>query len=168
MKRLYLVGGPMGVGKTAACQALKRMAENSVFLDGDWCWDMHPFRVTEETRAMVLDNIAFLLNRFLRCSALEHVIFGWVMHRQEIIDAILARVDTAGCAVYPISLVCRPEVLRARIERDVAAGRRDAGAVERGLSYLPLYRHLHTEQIDTSELTPEQVARRILERSQRI
>ena len=70
MKTLYLIGGPMGVGKTAAGQALKLLLDNSVFLDGDWCWDMHPFLVTEETRAMVLDNIAFLLNRFLRCSAL--------------------------------------------------------------------------------------------------
>ena len=42
----------MGVGKTTVCQKLKRLLQNSVFLDGDWCWDMDPFVVTEETKAM--------------------------------------------------------------------------------------------------------------------
>ena len=26
---------------------MKKKMNNSVFLDGDWCWDMHPFQVTE-------------------------------------------------------------------------------------------------------------------------
>ena len=43
MKHLYLIGGTMGVGKTTAGKCLKAMLERSVFLDGDWCWDMNPF-----------------------------------------------------------------------------------------------------------------------------
>ena len=39
MKRLYMIGGPMGVGKTAACRQLQQLLDRSVFLDGDWCWD---------------------------------------------------------------------------------------------------------------------------------
>lgn len=35
MKRLYLIGGTMGVGKTTVCQILKRQLPNCVFLDGD-------------------------------------------------------------------------------------------------------------------------------------
>lgn len=38
MKRLILIGGTMGIGKTTICQALKKDLNNSVFLDGDWCW----------------------------------------------------------------------------------------------------------------------------------
>ena len=87
MKRLYMIGGPMGVGKTAACRQLQQLLDRSVFLDGDWCWDAHPFQVTEETREMVLENISFLLNSFLRCSAYDHVIFCWVLHRREIWSA---------------------------------------------------------------------------------
>lgn len=45
MKTVYLIGGTMGVGKTTVCQCLKRKLENSVFLDGDWCWDSYPFQV---------------------------------------------------------------------------------------------------------------------------
>ena len=39
MKTLYMIGGTMGVGKTTVCQLLKHDLPNSVFLDGDWCWD---------------------------------------------------------------------------------------------------------------------------------
>ena len=51
----------MGVGKTTVCQYLKNQLNNSVFLDGDWCWDAHPFLVTDETKKMVMHNICFLL-----------------------------------------------------------------------------------------------------------
>lgn len=64
MKMLLLVGGTMGVGKTATCQILKGMLDRCVFLDGDWCWDMHPFQVTETTKRMVEENICFLLTNF--------------------------------------------------------------------------------------------------------
>lgn len=65
MKVLYLIGGTMGVGKTTVCRELNARLPNSVFLDGDWCWCMDPFRVNDETKAMVMDNICHLLNNFL-------------------------------------------------------------------------------------------------------
>lgn len=77
MKTLYLIGGTMGVGKTTVSQQLKKDLANSVFLDGDWCWDADPFQVTDETKEMVMDNICYLLNNFLHCSAYENVIFCW-------------------------------------------------------------------------------------------
>ena len=52
MKRLILVGGPMGVGKSAVCRALMERLSRCLYLDGDWCWDASPFQVTEETKAM--------------------------------------------------------------------------------------------------------------------
>lgn len=158
MKRLYLTGGPMGAGKTAVCRELQRRLERSVFLDGDWCWDARPFQVTEETKNMVLENICFLLNNFLRCSAYENVIFCWVLQRQEILDTLLSRLDTGGCEVLTVSLVCAPEVPAARIGRDIRAGIREAGALERSLADLPLYRELDTEKLDVSGLTPWEAA----------
>ena len=35
MKKIYLIGGAMGVGKTTVAQILKTKLSNSVFLDGD-------------------------------------------------------------------------------------------------------------------------------------
>lgn len=72
MKNLIFVNGTMGAGKTTLCRELKKLLAPSVFLDGDWCWDMEPFSVTDETRRMVMDNIQTLLNRFLQCSQPEN------------------------------------------------------------------------------------------------
>ena len=162
MKNLFLVGGTMGVGKTTICQILKRKLDNSVFLDGDWCWDMHPFQVTEETKRMVMDNICFLLNRFIRCSAYENIVFCWVMHEQAIIDEIVSRLDRADCAVIPIFLVCGREALIARLQRDVSAGIREEEVISRSVARIPLYDSLHTRKIDVSAISPEEAAERIL------
>lgn len=80
MKTVYMIGGTMGIGKTTVCQYMKNQLKNSVFLDGDWCWDAHPFQITNETKTMVMHNICFLLNQFIHCSAYENIIFCWVMH----------------------------------------------------------------------------------------
>lgn len=155
----------MGTGKTTVCQVLKKRLDRSVFLDGDWCWDMDPFQVTEETKALALDNICYLLGNFIRCSAYENVIFCWVMHRQEIIDSILARLDTSGCRRNVFSLVCGEEPLRRRLAGDIRAGRRAPDIIERSLEYLPLYERLATHKIDVSEMPPEKAAELIIQMS---
>lgn len=163
MKRLYMIGGTMGVGKTATCQILKQKLYNSVFLDGDWCWDMHPFQVTQETKKMVLENIAFLLNNFIQCHAYENIIFCWVMHEQGIIDDILSRLDTSGYQVHAISLVCSEEALRERLQKDVDMGMRTADVIPRSLARLPMYEKLDTVKINVSSLSPEQAAVTVIE-----
>ena len=167
MKRLYLIGGPMGVGKTAACRTLHHLLERSVFLDGDWCWDMHPFVVSEETRAMVMDNIAHLLGNFLRCSAFDHVIFCWVMHQQTIIDELLARLPLDGVRVVRVSLVCSEAALAGRLSHDIDAGLRTPDVLPRSLAYLPLYGALDTIRLDTTHLTAAQTAQAILRTANR-
>ena len=163
MKHLYLIGGPMGVGKTSVCQALKMHLDRSIFLDGDWCWDMHPFIVTEETKAMVVDNTVYLLSSFLRCSEIKHVIFGWVMHEQGIIDGILTRLPLEECTVHAISLICSEDALKARLQKDIDAELRTPDVILRSLSRLPMYDHLNTQKIDTTRLSPEEIAASIAE-----
>lgn len=160
-KRLYLIGGPMGVGKTTVCQILKRRLDRAVFLDGDWCWDADPFQVTDETKQMVLDNIRYLLNSFLGCSAYQNILFCWVMHEQSILDVILSGLALDGCEVCALSLICTPEVLEERLRQDIRRGLRGPDSIPRSQSRLPLYDSLHTRKIDVSHLTPEQTAERI-------
>lgn len=140
----------MGVGKTTICQKLKLELNNSVFLDGDWCWDASPFQVTDETKKMVIDNIAYLLNNFLNCSAYENVIFSWVMHEQNIVDAIIEKLDVSVCDVEAISLVADEKNLRERLTQDVAKGIREEDVIDRSIERIPLYQQLDTIKIDTS------------------
>ncbi|CCX37660.1 putative uncharacterized protein [Clostridium sp. CAG:1013] len=158
MKRLYLIGGPMGVGKTTVCRELKRLTAPSVFLDGDWCWDMEPFQVTEETKRMVQENIAFLLGQFLRCSAYETVIFCWVMHQQEILDSLLGALPLEGVEVRKVSLLAKPETLKQHIGGDVERGLRTWDVLDRSLERLPLYQDLDTEKLWVDDLSPQETA----------
>ena len=160
MKHLYMISGTMGVGKTTTCRILRDMLPDCAFLDGDWCWDMHPFKVTEETKAMVTDNICHMLNNFLKCSAFENVVFCWVMHLQSIIDEIVSRLE-GEFELHSISLVCSPDHLARRLSEDVRRGIRQQDVIERSIARLPLYEALNTMKLDVSEITPEEAARRI-------
>lgn len=163
MKRLYLIGGPMGIGKTTVCQLLKRMLPDCMFLDGDWCWDMDPFVVSSETKKMVLDNICCLLGNFLRCSVSRNVVFCWVMHEQSIVDEILERLPLENTEVICISLVCSGEELKRRLRKDIEAGIREADVIERSLERLSCYGSVNTGKLDVTGMTPEETAMKILE-----
>ena len=159
MKHLYVISGAMGVGKTAVCQQLKPLLAPCAFLDGDWCWNMEPFTVNKENRTMVMGHIQYLLRGFLQNSGYENVIFCWVLHRQDIRDAVLEGLDTGGWRVVHVSLVCAPETLRRRLEEDVRRGLRSPDVIGRALGYLPLYDALEAPRLDTTDLTPAQAAR---------
>ena len=158
MKQLYLIGGTMGGGKTAVCQRLKRLLPNSVFLDGDWCWDSDPFCVTEETKKMVIDNICYLINNFIRCSVYDNVIFCWVMHEQSIIDTICNKLNVENCNVKIISLLADEKNLKKRIENDVMAGIRSIDVLNRSIARIPLYEKLNTIKINTNNKSIAEIA----------
>ena len=161
MKTLYLIGGTMGVGKTTVSQLLKHDLPNSVFLDGDWCWDASPFQVTDETKAMVTNNICYLLNNFLKCSAYENIIFCWVMHEQSIIDFILKKLDAQNYDVKCVSLVADEKTLCERLSKDVERGIRSKDVIERSIARIPMYQALNTIKIDTNAKTPAVIAKEI-------
>lgn len=162
MKNIYLIGGTMGVGKTTTCQVLKKKLPNCAFLDGDWCWDMDPFQVNEETKAMVMENIIFMLNSFIRCSVYENIVFCWVMHEQEIMDRILARLELKDCQVFLFSLVASPKALKIRLQKDIDQGLRTEDVLRRSMDRLPFYEKLDTVKIDVSNISPEETARQII------
>ena len=162
MKKIYLIGGAMGVGKTTVAQILKTKLSNSVFLDGDWCWDSDPFQVTEETKIMVIDNISHLLNNFIHCSAYDNIIFCWVMHEQSIIDGIINELDTENCIVKKISLTVDEMNLQKRLKADVARNIRTADVIDRSVARIPMYQALDTIKIETSNKTVREIVDEIM------
>lgn len=148
MKHVYLIGGPMGIGKSTICNQLNQDLDHSVFLDGDWCWNMDPFIVNQDTTNMVLDNITHCLNNFIHTPGIENIIFCWVMHKQDIIDQIIQKLDTEGVDIHLISLICEKEELIKRMLID----RRDNQTIRKSLQYLELYKDLDTQKIDVTTL----------------
>lgn len=138
----------MGIGKSTICNQLNQDLDHSVFLDGDWCWNMDPFVVNQNTKNMVLDNITHCLNNFIHTPGIENIIFCWVMHKQDIIDKIIQKLDTEGVDIHLISLICEKEELIKRMLID----RRDNQTIRKSLQYLELYKDLDTQKIDVTTL----------------
>ena len=97
---------------------------------------------------MVLDNITHCLNNFIHTPGIENIIFCWVMHKQDIIDKIIQKLDTEGVDIHLISLICEKEELIKRMLID----RRDNQTIRKSLQYLELYKDLDTQKIDVTTL----------------
>lgn len=157
MKHVYLIGGPMGIGKSTICNQLNQDLDHSVFLDGDWCWNMDPFIVNQDTKNMVLDNITHCLNNFIHTPGIENIIFCWVMHKQDIINQIIQKLDTEGVDIHLISLICEKEELIKRMLID----RRDNQTIRKSLQYLELYKDLDTQKVDVTTLDVQKTVDKI-------
>lgn len=158
MKKLIIINGTMGVGKSTVCNILLDTLKPSVYLDGDWCWNMNPFIVSEENKEMVINNITHLLKSYLNNSGYEYVIFCWVIHREYIFKQILEQLKNYDFELYKVSLVCSETTLRSRLEIDVQKGIRKADVIDRSVQALKLYNNMDTVKIDVSDITPKQVA----------
>lgn len=66
-------------GKSTVSKKLQSNLEKSVFLDGDWCWNLHPWNYSERNKKMVLRNIQYLSQSFIDNPEFDYVIFCWVL-----------------------------------------------------------------------------------------
>lgn len=161
-KKLIIINGTMGVGKTATCKLLYKSLDKSVWLDGDWCWMMNPFIVNDENKEMVEKNIHFMLRSFLTNSNIENVIFNWVIHTEDIFDMVLGGLSDLDFELHKITLICSKEELRRRIGKDVETNDRDEACFDRSAKRLELYKNMKTAKIDTTNLSLEETVCKIM------
>ena len=157
---ILAIAGAMGAGKSAAAACLMEGLHRSVWLDGDWCWQQgRDWHFDSATRAMALDNICYLLRSFVRNEHFERVVFSWVLHLPETWDALERALSELPVIWKPVVLTCSEGELRRRI---LARGGTEAD-VERSLSRDAACRALGFPLLDTTRLSVEETARRILE-----
>jgi len=157
MKQLIFIGGPMGVGKTAVARALDEQFDNSVMLDGDWCWQMHPWVINDENKAMVINNIQHLLQAFIDNTGFATIIFCWVMDQQQIIDDICAGLTMDKVSFTSISLIADEPILRRNFEIDG----RDIDGLQDSIARLRNCENVRSIKIDTMGKSTEDVAHEI-------
>ncbi len=161
MKKLIIINGTMGAGKSTVCQELLKELKPSVYLDGDWCWNMNPFVVSEENKTMVVDNITYLLKSYLNNSGYEYIIFCWVIHQEDIFKQILKPLENYDFMLHKISLICSEAALKQRLKLDVENGIREADVIDRSIKRIELYSKMDTIKIDVSNITACQAAQQI-------
>lgn len=162
MKKLIIINGTMGVGKSTVCNILLNTLKPSVYLDGDWCWNMNPFVVSEENKTMVINNIRYLLKSYLNNSEYKYIIFCWVIHQENIFNEILQEFNDLDFQLYKITLLCSEMALKNRLSLDVRNGVRSESVIERSLQRIELYKNMDTIKIDVSEITSQETAEIII------
>ena len=148
----------MGVGKTTVAEALTRRLENSVMLDGDWCWWMHPWVFNDENRRMVVANIRYVLQSYIDNSGFETIIFCWVMDEQQIINDICDGLTMEKVIFICISLIAD----EATLARNFEVGNRDTRALSDSLSRLEKYNRIDSVKIQETGKNAEDVTQEIL------
>mgnify|MGYP001450396504 CR=1 FL=1 len=163
MKKLIIINGTMGVGKSTVSNILLDKLKPSVYLDGDWCWNMNPFVVSEENKVMVINNIIYLLKSYLNNSGYEYIIFCWVIHQEYIFEQLLEPLNDLEFELYKISLTCSEVALKDRLSRDIKNEIRNEDVIRRSIQRLELYKKMKTTKIDVSEITPKETAEKIID-----
>ena len=113
-KRLILISGSPCVGKTAAGTRLFESYDNSAYLDGDWCWCVHPFSVTDKRLRNGDKSMSFILSNYLD-SDFEYVFFTSVVLTDERIRAgILDGITAREYSTIGFTLTCSEKTLKKR------------------------------------------------------
>lgn len=161
MKKLIIINGVMGVGKTTISKALYKQIEDAVWLDGDWCWMMDPFVVNEQTKKMVIENITYQLNNFMKQDVIKNIVFNWVIDEDYIYQDIISRL-TGNYRIYKITLMASKETITKRIVADIANGCRSQDNLNRSLEKLAKYEKLDSIKIYTDDKSVDTIVKEII------
>lgn len=133
MKKLILIIGPNGVGKTTTAKILLQKLSKCAYVDADWCRVINPFPFTDATKYAVNRNIYSLFKNYLLCEDIEYVIFPYGFHgeRKQIFEQVISslREDGISFEICPVILKCCKEE---NIRRTINDGR-DMERIERGI-----------------------------------
>lgn len=163
MKKLIVLFGPNGVGKSTAARALMERCPNTAYMDAGWCQSINPFELTPATKRTVTDNLHCLLRNDLRCPEIQAVVWPYSLHgeRRAIYEDVIQRLiaDKLDLQLYPIVLKCSMEENLRRCAQDG----RDRERTERDiLNTFALYDEMDLPILDTTDLTVEQTVDKLL------
>ena len=112
IKKLILISGSPCVGKTAAGTRLFESYDNSAYLDGDWCWCVHPFSVADSRLRNGDKSMSFVLSNYLD-SDFEYVFFtSVVLTDAGIREGILNGITAKDYRVINFTLTCTASLAR--------------------------------------------------------
>jgi hypothetical protein len=158
MSQVILIGGPPAVGKSTVLAHLQRRLERCACLDADDVWRVKPFDVAEPYGALFGRNVNAVLRGYLE-ARLPLVFVSWVFANPELVKRVLDGVAGLYESHRLVYLVASPEALGARHRADPGRAR----LVDYGLAKLAQIQALPEPKLDTTGLSPEGVADRLVD-----
>lgn len=163
MKKLIIINGTMGIGKTTISKLLCERLNKSAFLDGDWCFDLHPFVATTETLTMAINNIAYLIDNYLNCKECNYIVFSWFINNEKRYERILNAINDGDLMLYRITLTCNEESLKDRWNNDKVTEWRTEQWLMESVKSIKCFEQMEAIKIDTSNLSKDQVVNHIIQ-----
>ena len=164
MKKLILVCGANGIGKSTACRNLIEILPASAYIDSDYCRYMNPFSFQEDEVTVVVSNIATMMMNYFGLNTIENVVFQYGFHgvRRQIFKKILALLNERGIeyAFCPIILECSVEENMRRMQLDNRSPERITSAMA---NTRRIYDELCYPRINTTHLSPRETASKMKE-----
>ena len=162
MKKLIVILGSNGVGKSTTAKAFLDKYTKCAYVDADWCRAINPFPFTPATKRAVMENIYCIFRNYLLCEDIDKIVFPYGFHgeRKNIFDSVICKLKEDGIEfeLFLIVLKCSMEENIKRCERD----RRETERIERGMkNTFHFYDDFQYPKIITTELSPEEVAEKI-------
>ena len=156
-KKLILISGSPCVGKTAVGTRLFESYDNSAYLDGDWCWCVHPFSVADSRLRNGDKSMSYVLSNYLN-SDFAYVFFtSVVLTDRQIREGILKAITARDYETIAFTLTCSEETLKKRHDK-----RGDKGETNYYWLHLPPYPG--DIRIDTDNKSIREVVRKMKER----
>lgn len=157
-KKLVMIAGPAGVGKTAVCKELFGRISGSAWLDADWCWMVNPYPgKTDEQKLYAEKAFGYILDGYFADVNTHTVLFSWLMHADSMFGRVTTQISHSDYQLIKVALVCDDDEYRRRMIAD----NRRAQQIDTRDS-MEKYLALSAEIIDTTHLSISETADRIL------
>jgi len=162
MKKLIVICGANGVGKSSASNKLLELLPNSAYIDSDWCRKINPFGFSDETVDVVKKNILSIMINYFDCPLVQNVIFSYGFHgrRKEIYESIICELrKEIDFELHPVILFCSEDENVSRMQND----NRDEARIKRGLiNTRSIYDEFEYPKIDVTNLSIKDTAVEII------
>lgn len=156
MTKVVLLGGPTGVGKTTVLKLLEDRLPRSAILDADHVWRISQDLAVEGTRSIALSNVIGVIQGYIQAGC-EVAILSWVFARPQLYEPVIDGLSDSVDSIHQLYLIASPEALQHRLEN-----RQDSDRFDYSISRLELINQLSYPKIDTTQLSPAEVADQII------